>query len=78
MRQIKDLLEEMGFKKEAPLSTQVAFVKALIGQTYGVPVKTPNLKELERELRELREGPEQLTLFDEEKGNSFGRKRQAG
>ena len=47
MKKIGDIMEEMGFKKDASHSVKEAFIKHLIKSATGVEVKTPSEKLIE-------------------------------
>ena len=42
MKKIGDLMQEMGFRKDAPDSVKEAFIKHLIKSATGVDVQTPS------------------------------------
>ncbi len=44
MKKIGDIMQEMGFRKDAPDSVKEAFIKHLIKNAYGVEVQTPSEK----------------------------------
>jgi hypothetical protein len=44
MKKIGDLMQEMGFRKDAPDSVKEAFIKHLIKSATGVEVQTPSEK----------------------------------
>jgi hypothetical protein len=48
LKKIGDLMNEMGFRKDAPDSVKEAFLKHLIKNTTGVELETPTEK-LEKE-----------------------------
>jgi hypothetical protein len=41
MKKLGDLMKELGFNPESPVSAQEAFIKHLIREAYGVDVETP-------------------------------------
>lgn len=62
MKKIDQIMQEMGFNKEAPDSVKEAFIKHLIKASEGVQVVTPS------ERREVRNSTEKVkTLFTFEK-----------
>ncbi len=44
MKKMGDLMQDMGFRKDAPDSVKEAFIKHLIKSAYGVDVITPSEK----------------------------------
>lgn len=44
MKKIGDMMQEMGFRKDAPDSVKEAFLKHLIKVTTGVDLQTPSEK----------------------------------
>jgi hypothetical protein len=44
MKKIGDIMQEMGFRKNASDSVKEAFIKHLIKNAYGVEVQTPSEK----------------------------------
>ncbi len=44
MKKLGDLMKELGFNPESPVSAQEAFIKHLIRDAYGVDVETPTEK----------------------------------
>jgi hypothetical protein len=62
MKRVDEIMEQMGFKKEASIETKVAFVKSLFRQTLGVTIPDPSDYEvLKKEVKKY----EQLSLFDD-------------
>jgi len=49
MKKIGDLMQEMGFRKDAPDSVKEAFIKHLIKNTTGIQVQTPSEKRNQNE-----------------------------
>jgi hypothetical protein len=47
MKKLGDLMKELGFNPDSPISAQEAFVKHLIRDAYGVDVQTPTEKSAE-------------------------------
>lgn len=41
MERADQIMEKMGFRKDASEAVKIAFIKGLIKQTYGVDVRTP-------------------------------------
>jgi hypothetical protein len=46
MKKISDLMLDLGFKKDAPVSTQEAFIKNLLLSSEGVRAATPTEKKI--------------------------------
>ncbi len=46
MKKMGELMQEMGFRKDAPDSVKEAFIKHLIKSAYGVDVQTPSEKKM--------------------------------
>jgi hypothetical protein len=61
VKKIGTLMEELGFRDDAPLATKEAFIKHLIQASFGVEVETPS----EKAAKKKRSQPvqEQLSLF---------------
>lgn len=57
MKKIDQLMQELGFTKDAPDSVKEAFIKHLIKASTGVNVVTPSEK------REIAENPERIVQF---------------
>ena len=55
MKKIGEIMEELGFRKDAPEATKEAFIKYLIKASGGPEVEAPSDKK-----------PEQLLLFEPE------------
>lgn len=74
MRRVGDLMQELGFRKDAPESVQKAFVKNLVRAAYGAdvaemsdyrppaPDKTTDQTTSQRAAA-VNEGPAQLSFF---------------
>ena len=43
MKKIGEIMEEMGFKKDAPVSSKAAFIKFLAKQAYNVDLEIPEM-----------------------------------
>lgn len=53
MKKLGDIMNELGFNKNAPDSVKEAFIKNLIKSAYGVEVQTPSEKaEMEKKQSE--------------------------
>lgn len=57
MKKIGELMQEIGFNKNAPDSVKEAFIKHLIKASTGVHVATPS------ESREVRENPDKIVAL---------------
>lgn len=57
MKKISELMQEIGFNKNAPDSVKEAFIKHLIKSSTGVNVTTPS------EAREIRENPNKIVAL---------------
>jgi hypothetical protein len=57
MKKIGELMNEIGFNKNAPDSVKEAFIKHLIKASAGVNVTTPS------EAREIRENPDKIVAL---------------
>ncbi|MCE3010692.1 MAG: hypothetical protein LW875_08770 [Proteobacteria bacterium] len=58
MKKIGDIMNDLGFREDAPRSLKEAFIKNLIKAAYGIEVETPS-EAIQRKVKDLRE-PEQL------------------
>ncbi len=58
MRQIGEIMEEMGFDKKSSESTQAAFLKHLFKKAYGVEVELP------KKYQQNEKDGKQLNLFE--------------
>ena len=69
MKKIGDIMEEMGFNKDASNSVKEAFIKHLIKSATGVDVKTPTEKLIEeREIIKKDLGIQLSFDFSQDKG----------
>ena len=57
MKKISELMQEIGFNKDAPDSVKEAFIKHLIKSSTDVNVTTPS------EAREIRENPDKIVAL---------------
>jgi len=66
MKKIGDIMNEMGFRKDAPDSLKEAFLKHLIKNTTGVELETPSEKHTAQRPAQQ---PTQLSfLFSQDQG----------
>lgn len=65
MKKIDQLMQELGFNKNAPDSVKEAFIKHLIKASTGVNVMTPSEK------KEMAENPERIVQFKTPQQLSF-------
>lgn len=65
MKKIDQLMQELGFNKNAPDSVKEAFIKHLIKASTGVNVMTPTEK------KEIAENPERIVQFKTPQQLSF-------
>ncbi|MDG0814903.1 hypothetical protein [Bdellovibrio svalbardensis] len=66
MKKIDQLMQDLGFNKNAPDSVKEAFIKHLIKASTGVNVITPSEK------REIEENPTRIVQFKTPQQLSFG------
>ena len=57
MKKINDIMNEMGFNKDAPDSVKEAFIKHLIKASTGVDVITPTEKKI------IQDNPDKIVQF---------------
>ena len=68
MKKIGDIMQEMGFKKDASNSVKEAFIKHLIKNATGVDVQTPSEKLIEERESIKKEMGAQLSFdFNQDK-----------
>lgn len=65
MKKIGNLMQELGFNKNAPDSVKEAFIKHLIKASTGASVTTPSEK------KEIQENPERIVQFKTPQQLSF-------
>lgn len=73
MDRVGEIMERLGFRKEADESAKVAFVKNLIQQAYGVSVNVPQQYQSldlgqELQAKSQRKEPQQLSFDFKEEG----------
>lgn len=66
MKRVGNLMQEMGFRPEAPQATKEAFIKHLLRAAEGIHVQTPTEKKIIQEnpetIRDLPRREEQLSF----------------
>lgn len=71
MKKVGDLMADLGFREDAPLSVKEAFIKHLVKAAEGVEIQTPTEKRKSEmceypahRTQERDQGHAQLSLFD--------------
>ncbi len=65
MKKINDIMNEMGFNKDAPDSVKEAFIKHLIKASTGVDVITPTEKKI------IQDNPDKIVQFPKQMSFDF-------
>ena len=65
MKKVSELMQEMGFNKNAPVATQEAFIKHLIKAATGADVITPTEKII------IQENPDKIVQFPKQLSFDF-------
>lgn len=65
MKKVSELMQEMGFNKDAPVATQEAFIKHLIKASTGASVVTPAEKKI------IQENPDKIVQFPKQLSFDF-------
>lgn len=65
MKKVGELMQEMGFNKDAPVATQEAFIKHLIKAATGANVVTPTEKKI------IQDNPDKIVKFPKQLAFDF-------